>query len=371
MTLHAISIPKWGLAMEEGTLTSWLVAEGDAISKGTEIVEVETSKIANVIEAPADGLLRRRVASEGDTKPVGALLGVLSDADEDDAAIDAFVAEYEARFDAGDIAASAAPEPRRLEIDGRKIRYLLVEDEDARSGSTPVLLLHGFGGDLLNWMFNQSELAKDRAAYALELPGHGSSSKDVGEGTFAWLAKQVVAAMDELDLRKVHLVGHSMGAAVALAVAQSVPARVKSLVAICGVGFGGTVNPAYVEGFIAAQKSRDMKGVAQMLFANADMVTREMVDDMVSYKRLDDVQAALRTLADKALSPDSIATISAFASELSIPTLGIFGAEDKVVPTPKPSISNSVILPATGHMAHMEQASSVNTQIAEFLASND
>jgi pyruvate dehydrogenase E2 component (dihydrolipoamide acetyltransferase) len=43
-----------------------------------------------------------------------------------------------------------------------------------------MVLIHGFGGDLNNWLFNHEALAADREVYALDLPGHGESTKDVG-----------------------------------------------------------------------------------------------------------------------------------------------------------------------------------------------
>ena len=44
-------MPKWGLSMEEGELSGWLVEEGDSISVGDEIMEVETTKISSAVEA--------------------------------------------------------------------------------------------------------------------------------------------------------------------------------------------------------------------------------------------------------------------------------------------------------------------------------
>ena len=76
--IQPIIMPKWGLAMEEGALTSWLVQSGSEVEKGKEIAEIETSKLANVFESPVSGTLRRLVAKEGDVLPVGALLAVLA-----------------------------------------------------------------------------------------------------------------------------------------------------------------------------------------------------------------------------------------------------------------------------------------------------
>lgn len=89
--IYKLTIPKLGLTMEEGTLARWLVEEGAEIAAGAEVAEVETDKIANAVES-AQAVLRRKVAGEGDVLPVGALIGIVADADVSDAEIDAFIA---------------------------------------------------------------------------------------------------------------------------------------------------------------------------------------------------------------------------------------------------------------------------------------
>lgn len=93
-TIQAVTVPKWGLTMEEGTVTSWLVEEGQQIQVGDEIMEMETSKIVNVVEAIVAGTLRRRVAQEGETLPIAGLLGVVADDSASDEDIDAFIAGF-------------------------------------------------------------------------------------------------------------------------------------------------------------------------------------------------------------------------------------------------------------------------------------
>lgn len=89
--IKTLEIPKWGLSMEEGTIAQWLIQEGSSFSKGQEICEIETTKIVNVLEAPFDSTLRKILAKDGDTLPVGGLIAVCADADVSDAEIDAYV----------------------------------------------------------------------------------------------------------------------------------------------------------------------------------------------------------------------------------------------------------------------------------------
>ncbi len=90
----AVTVPKWGIEMQEGTLVAWHVEEGATVAKGSDIVDLETEKIVNTLESPGSGALRRKLAAEGDTLDVGALLGVLADPEVSDADIDAFIAGF-------------------------------------------------------------------------------------------------------------------------------------------------------------------------------------------------------------------------------------------------------------------------------------
>src|SRR5687768_13827279 len=68
--------------MEEGRLVKWQKAEGDAVKSGDVLAEVETDKAVMELVARGDGVLRKRLANEGDSAPVGTLLGVIGAPDE-------------------------------------------------------------------------------------------------------------------------------------------------------------------------------------------------------------------------------------------------------------------------------------------------
>jgi pyruvate/2-oxoglutarate dehydrogenase complex dihydrolipoamide acyltransferase (E2) component len=76
-----ILLPKAGLTMEEGTVTTWLVAVGDRVAAGQPIVEIDTYKATIELEAPVDGVLRAAI-DPGQTVPVGTIIGIVADTDE-------------------------------------------------------------------------------------------------------------------------------------------------------------------------------------------------------------------------------------------------------------------------------------------------
>jgi pyruvate dehydrogenase E2 component (dihydrolipoamide acetyltransferase) len=72
-----VIMPKLGLTMQEGTVTAWFKQEGEKVTKGEAIAEVGSEKITNVVEAPADGILKKIVAGVDETVPVGAVIGII------------------------------------------------------------------------------------------------------------------------------------------------------------------------------------------------------------------------------------------------------------------------------------------------------
>ena len=369
-SIRAIVMPKWGLAMEEGLLVAWHAAEGAEVGAGDELADIETTKITNVFESPAGGVLRRRVVGEGETVPVGALLAVVADPVVPDAEIEAFIERFQSDFVVrAEEAAAEAPSPETVEVDGRPVGYLdMGEGEGA-----PLVLVHGFGGDLNNWMFNQVALAEQRRVIALDLPGHGASFKEVGSGGLASLAGAVAGLLDALEIERAHLAGHSLGGAVVMALALDQPARVASLSLLAPAGLGPEINGAYIDGFIAATRRKEMKALVGNLFARPELVTRDLVEALLRYKRLDGVEGALRAIAD-ALFPEGrqAAVLRNPLAALSPPVQVIWGREDRIIPPAQaeglPATARVHLLDGIGHMVHMEAAGEVNRLLLDFMA---
>ena len=90
-----ITMPKWGIEMTEGTITAWTAVEGQTLERGEPLVEVETDKIVNTVEAPLSGRLRRIVVPQGEVRAVGELIAVFTTTEVSDAEVEAFIATFE------------------------------------------------------------------------------------------------------------------------------------------------------------------------------------------------------------------------------------------------------------------------------------
>src|SRR5438270_9731009 len=107
--------------MEEGRLVKWLKNEGDVVKNGDTLAEVETDKAIMELVARGDGVLRKRLINEGESKPVGQLVGVIAGKDEN---IDALLAE------AGGAGAGASPATKAPEQ--------VVAQAKEQAGASPV-----------------------------------------------------------------------------------------------------------------------------------------------------------------------------------------------------------------------------------------
>lgn len=367
-SLHAVTVPKWGLSMEEGTIVTWWAKIDDRVKAGDDLADIETTKITNTVEAPLDGVLRRVFGDVGDVLPCGRLLAVIDTANATEAEIEDFVATRKSEEAEAASESVKAPEPQYLDLDDIRLRYFRLGE-----GGTPIVFLHGFGGDLDNWLFLQTDLAAGHDTIAFDLPGHGNSGKSVGDGSARTLASVIQRALDALDVKRMHLVAHSFGAAVAAQLAALAPDRIASFTAIAPAGVGVEINADYIQGFLSAKRRSDLMKSVSLLFADPSVVTSSMVETLLRAKRLDGAEAALQTIAAANFADGQQVVVEpaiwpALASKLAV----VWGDRDAIIPIAhadlfEPSVKRERIEGA-GHMPHLERPNEVAAMVRSHVA---
>jgi pimeloyl-ACP methyl ester carboxylesterase len=196
-----------------------------------------------------------------------------------------------------------------------------------------VVLLHGFGAVASCWREIITAIEGLTHVLAFDLPGHGGSLNYPNAGSGKVAAQAVIAELDYRSLGKVHLVGHSMGGAIACSVALARPDLVASLTLLSPGGFGPELNVPLLQAFLSLQTIRDLVAM------RGGEGQRDMLEFIVGRMARDGKQGVL-PLADLA--------------GLHIPTTLLWGKADRIVPVSQchaaPIEFNKVILPKAGHM---------------------
>jgi pyruvate dehydrogenase E2 component (dihydrolipoamide acetyltransferase) len=367
--ITAVTVPKWGLSMSEGTVVAWSKAVGDAINEGDELVDIETTKVTNVALAPTAGVLRRITVRSGETRPVGALIGVIADATTPEFDIDAFVDDFATRF--VDFGATAS-EGATYSIASADTRLGPLSFSQRGDGSGDcVLLIHGFASDMHSWAFNLEELGRGRTLISIDLPGHGTSTKEVGNGNIDEMADALIDVLESLNIERAHLVGHSLGGSIALKLAEKLGARTGRLVLIAPVGLpGASLSTKFLDGLMTSRRPRELRGYLEMLVADPARITNTMVEDLIKFRRVDGVMAGLERIRNQIVDGQQfvgLAEISALHTSLVI-----VGENDKIVGAPAANTGwRTHVLPEVGHMPHVEAPYEVNALITRFFDSKE
>jgi pimeloyl-ACP methyl ester carboxylesterase len=124
--------------------------------------------------------------------------------------------------------AAAEPEMGTVKsADGVEVAY------DVRGkGDTALVFIHGWSGDREYWKHQVEPFAADYRVVTLDLPGHGRSGRDRKTWTTTGFASDVEAVIKKLELKRVFLIGHSMGGPIALATAKRLPGVVIGVVGV-------------------------------------------------------------------------------------------------------------------------------------------
>ncbi|MEM9431542.1 MAG: acetoin dehydrogenase dihydrolipoyllysine-residue acetyltransferase subunit [Pseudomonadota bacterium] len=235
---------------------------------------------------------------------------------------------------------------------------------------TPVVLLHGFASDATSWaplekVLNGAPLVR------MELPGHGKSAPlDVDD--FAGLAGLVRRTFVDLGLDRAHVVGHSLGGALALALADTRPRSVESVTLIAPAGLGPQINGEVLAGLCRAQRVESLAPWLRELVADDAQITEGYARAAMASRADPALRAAQQRLAD-ALFPDGVQAfdLRAALSRLDLPARIIWGRRDKIIPWHHAlSAQGDVALHLfddLGHLPHIEAAEKVGNLLRRFL----
>lgn len=273
---------------------------------------------------------------------------------------------------------------RRVTVDGVELQYL-----EAGSGE-PLLLLHGHEQSAASWRWVIPVLARTHRVLALSLPGHGDSGPAVaGYAPGRDLAPLVADFLDVLGVGQLHLVGNSVGGAVALRLALTDPTRVRTLTLVDSAGLGRDVNPLLaldtlpIIGELAIMISRLPGGdlgrtsmSTTMLFAQPARVPKEFITEQHALGRrpgqLEASTAMARALFNAAgqreVLLDQLPT-------LTMPTLVVWGGCDYVLPVSQAHAAvdrlpngRLAVFADCGHMPHVECPDRFAAVMSEWLA---
>ncbi len=422
---YEVILPRVDMDMETGKISRWAVKPGETVKKGQLLFEIETAKAAMEIEAEHDGILGTVLAQEGDELPVGQVVAYLyapGEAVQDakdlsagsatQAVAEAPVATSEAVMRAVERVGSAmeqgqeaglraTPLARRLAKDqgldlasiagsGPRGRVQAADVEASAAPGAPtgealayqwrgaakgpvVVLLHGFAADAAGFQPLFAPLEADNRLLLIDLPGHGKSSGVAAQG-FAGLVAAVKQTLIASGAGRVHLVGHSLGGAVAAALAADKTLDVASLTLLSPAGLGPEINGAFLNGITRAREPESLKAWLALLVSDASLVTDAFARAAWRGREDEVLLAAQEAMAD-ALFPDATQTASvrALVEGLACPVRVLVGLEDRVIPPAQAlSLTGAVALhrlKGVGHAPHLEAPDLVARLIRQSVAS--
>jgi pyruvate dehydrogenase E2 component (dihydrolipoamide acetyltransferase) len=228
-----------------------------------------------------------------------------------------------------------------------------------RSGAgRPLVLIHGFGGDLNSWRPLVASLGANRPVLAVDLPGHGASPA-LPAPSLSALAEAVAEALAAEHLSAIDLIGHSLGAAVATEIADSAALDIRTLFLIAPAGLGPEINGDFLAGFNRARSERSLAPWLRLLVAEEQALSPAFIRATARLRADDAVAGAQEALA-RALFPDGTQAISIRAAleRLDIPFRVVFGTEDRIIPPHHalglPDLAAVHRLRGVGHMPQVE-----------------
>jgi pimeloyl-ACP methyl ester carboxylesterase len=229
------------------------------------------------------------------------------------------------------VSAVALAADQFLDSTGVRIRYV-----DQGAGE-PIVLIHGRGGDIGTWATSGvlENLAKDHRVIALDLRGHGKSSRPHDPNQYGReMGLDIVRLLDHLALRRAHVVGYSLGANIVAQLLTTHPDRFLTATLVASAGrFAWTTQDELLFEQEASETERDgvsRTAILRLAPRNAPKPTDEEIkrrsEAALANPDLDRhaIAALLRSFRDQRIAPDEAAAVR-------VPTLGIAGSADPLL----------------------------------------
>jgi pimeloyl-ACP methyl ester carboxylesterase len=232
--------------------------------------------------------------------------------------------------------------PNVISVNGRRVRVRIEGDP----ADPPMLLLHGVGRSLEDWGPQYPRLAGNHRVIALDIPGFGFSDRSREPTTLKVLARGVIDTLDSLgERRPVHVVGNSLGGAVAMQMLVLEPDRVASLALINSAGFSTEVAfllrilAMPVLGRLATRRTTRASAslTERMLYADPSLATKARIEHALAIAGQPDTGAVMlettRELTTwRGIKPDWRAELIAAVGKHPRPTLIVWGDRDRILP---------------------------------------
>jgi 2-hydroxymuconate-semialdehyde hydrolase len=265
---------------------------------------------------------------------------------------------------------------RMIDVAGIRTNVLVSGDPHS---SPAVLLIHGSGPGVSaysSWRLTMPALAGDYAVIAPDLLGFGRTERRQGieYGMQAWTA-HIVGVLDALGCERAHVVGHSFGGSLALALAINNPERVDRLVltSAVGVSFPLTAGLDAVWGY---QPSLESMRAIMGVFAYDSHIDEDLVRMRYESSIAPGVQEAYTTMfpAPRQITLDAVCHDPALVAKVPHPTLIVHGRDDRVIPFASSLrlfdlIGDSRLqgFSRSGHLVQIDHAADYNATLRAFL----
>jgi pimeloyl-ACP methyl ester carboxylesterase len=254
----------------------------------------------------------------------------------------------------------------------------------SKGSGAPVILIHGFFFDTYIWNRNIDALAEKFTVYALDLWGFGYSSREPLDYGYPLYTRQLDLFLDALGIQSASMIGQSLGGGIITDYTVSNRSRVSRVVLVDAAGMP---NPMSIMGRISS-----LPGIGEVMYAlrgdftrrltlantfihNKEIITDDFFENATQFHKIENSNDVMLIITRRDFSGTLLPKIEKLA-DMDVPTLIIWGREDRVIPLPTGrkmhEILNSArfrLIDHAGHCPNIDQPDEFNGLVLDFMSS--